>query len=85
MVTGIPPHVKAMGSIQNFSSLIRWEREDKLEYYEQIKVEIVEKIEEVAEENGQITRPSVIKLFNEFDSKFEKAISSKIDIVLQII
>ena len=82
MATGIPPHVEAMGSIQDLTSLIKQEREDRLEHYEQIKVAIAEKIEEVADENGHITRPLVIKMFDEFGSKFESAISSKIDSVL---
>ena len=85
MATGIPPHVEAMGSIQDLTSLIKQEREDRLEHYEQIKVTIMEKIEEVADENGQITRPSVIKMFDEFGSKFESAISSKIDSVLRAV
>ena len=85
MATGIPPHVEAMGSIQDLTSLIKQEREDRLEHYEQIKVAIAEKIEEVADENGQITRPSVIKMFDEFGSKFESAISSKIDSVLRAV
>ena len=74
-----------MGSIQNLTSLIRQEREDRLEHYEKNKVVIAEKIEEVAEENRQSTHPSVIKSFDEFGSKFETAISSKIDLVLQAV
>ena len=39
----------------------------------------------MAEENGQITRPLVMKMFDEFGSKFETSISSKIDSLLQTV
>ena len=51
-------------------------------HYENVKIAIVDKIKEVSETNGQITRPSVIKMFDEFGTKFESAISSKKDAVL---
>ena len=50
MATGIPPHVEAMGSIQDLTSLIKQDREDRLEHYKQINVAIAEKIEKVADE-----------------------------------
>ena len=56
-----------------------------MEHYEQIKVTIAEKIEEVAEKNRQINLPSVIKTFDEFGSKFETVIQSKIDVMLQTV
>ena len=78
MATGIPPHVEAMGLIQNLTTLIKQEREDRLEHYESIKTVIADKIEEVAEENGIINRPLVMKIFDEFGAKFETSILSKI-------
>ena len=82
MATGIPPHVEAMSKIEDLTNLIRQEREDRLVHYENVKIAIVDKIKEVSETNGQITRPSVIKMFDEFGTKFESAIPSKIDAVL---
>ena len=46
---------------------------------------ITDKIEKVADENGQITQPSAIKVFDKFGSKSESAISSKIDSVLRTV
>ena len=82
MATGIPPHVEAMSKIEDLTNLIRQEREDRLVHYENVKIAIVDKIEEVSEANGQITHPSVIKMFDEFGAKIESTISSKIDAVL---
>ena len=64
--------------IQNLTSLIKQERKDRLAHYEQIKTVIANKIEEVAEENGKINRPLVMKIFDEFGAKFETYILSKI-------
>ena len=85
MATGIPPHVEAIGVIQNLTSLIKQEREDQLDHYDQIKPVIADKIEEVAEENGKINRPLVMKIFDEFGAKFENSFSSKVDTILQIV
>ena len=63
--------------------MIRLEREERLEYCEEIKRTIGDKIEQIAEENGQITRPAVRKLFSDFSLKFETTITNKIDSVLQ--
>ena len=52
-------------------------------HYKQIKTVITNNIEEVAEENGQITRPLVMNMFDEFGAKFETSILSKIDTILQ--
>ena len=82
MATGIPPHVEAMSKIEDLTNLIRQERDDRLVHYENVKIAIVDKIKEVSEANGQITCPSVIIMFDEFGTKFESAISSKIDEVL---
>ena len=38
MATVIPPHVEAVGMIQNLTRPIKQEREDRLEHYEQIKL-----------------------------------------------
>ena len=54
-------------------------------HYKQIKTVITNNIEEVAEENGQITRPLVMNMFDEFGAKFETSISLKIDTLLQIV
>ena len=48
IATGIPQHVEAIGMIQNLTSLIKQEREDRFENYKQIKTVIANKIEEVA-------------------------------------
>ena len=82
MATGIPPHIEAMSKIESLTSLIREEQNDRARYYEEVKLAIIDRIEEVSEANGQITRPAVIKMFNEFGSKFETAVISKIDYVL---
>ena len=71
--------------IQFFTSLIKQEREDQLAHYEQIKTVIANNTEEVAEENGQITRPLVMKMFDKFGAKFETSILSKIDTILQTV
>ena len=68
--------------IQNLTSLIKQEREDRLAHYEQIKTVIANKIEEATEGNGQITRPLVMKMFDKFGAKFETSISSKIYTIL---
>ena len=64
MATGIPPHVEAMGAIKNLSTLIMQERKDRLQHYEEVKVAIADKIEEVAEDNGQITCLLVLSLIH---------------------
>ena len=51
METGIPSYVETFGKIKSLTVLIGQERVDILDYYENIKVAIAEKIEEVAEEN----------------------------------
>ena len=85
MATWTPPHVEAVGMIQNLTSLIKQEREDRLAHYEQIKTVIANNIEEAAEENWVITRPLVMKMFDEFGAKFETYILSKIDTILQTV
>lgn len=84
MATGIPPRLHAMGLIQNLTELIKQDREDRLKHYKKIKVVIAETIEEKTEANGQITCPSVIKMFNEL-SKFETAILVKLDLVFCVV
>ena len=71
--------------IQNLTSLIKQEREDRLAHYEQMKTLISNNIEEVAEENGQISCPLVMNIFDEFGSKFETSISSKMGTILQTV
>ena len=83
MPTGIPPHVEAMGKLDELTKLIRQEREERLHHYEEIKATIGDKIEQIAEQNGQITRPAVIKLFEDFSEKFQTTITDKIDTVLR--
>ena len=85
MATGIQPHVEAMGAIKNLSTLIMQERKDRLQHYEEVKVAIADKIEEVAEDNGQITRPLVLKMFDEFSLKFSSNLDKKIDAVLEAV
>ena len=55
MPTGIPPYVEAMGKLDELTKLIRQEREEQLHHYKEIKATIGDKIEQIAEENGQIT------------------------------
>ena len=83
MATGIPPHVEAMTKINELAELIREEREERRQHYEEIKQTVGDKIEEIAIQHGNITRPAVIQLFNDFSSRFENTISNKIDGVLE--
>ena len=85
MATGIPPHVEAMTMIKSLTSLVRQERDERLQHYEEIKSVIADKIEQVAEENGQITRPLVLKMFGDFQTTVESSISSKIEALLEAI
>ena len=52
MATYIPSHVEAMRKIEDLTNLIRQEREDRLAHYEDIKIAIIDKIEEILEANG---------------------------------
>jgi hypothetical protein len=83
MPTGIPPHVEAMGRLDKLYKLILEEREERRNHYEDMKTIIADKIEEVAETNGQITRPAVERMFDEFGTRFGTHISKKIDDVLR--
>ncbi len=83
MPTGIPPHVEAMGRLDKLYKLILEEREERRNHYEDMKKIVADKIEEVAETNGQITRPAVERMFDEFGTRFGTHISKKIDDVLR--
>ena len=83
MATGIPPHVEAMSKLDDLYELIKEEREERRNHYEEIKNAISDKIGEIAEENGQLTRPAVEKLFEEFGTRFENKVTEKIDQVLR--
>lgn len=83
MATGIPPHVEAMAMIKKLTMLVWQEREDRKKHYKEIKSVIAEKIEKVAEENGQITRPLVMKMFGNFQTNVESSISDKIEELLK--
>ena len=74
-----------MGMIQNLTSIIKQEREDRLAHYEQIKTVIANNIEGAAEENWVITRTLVMKMFDEFGAKFKNYILSKINTILQTV
>ena len=50
-----------------------------------LKMVIADKVKKVVEENGQITLPSVLKIINKFESKFEITMSSKLDLVLCVV
>ena len=82
MATDIPLHIEVIGKLDELTCLIRLEREKQLEHYEEIKRTIGDKIEQIAEENRQITYPAVMKLFEDFSAKFETIITNKIDLVL---
>jgi hypothetical protein len=83
MATGIPPHVEAMSKLDDLYKLIKEEREERRQHYEEIKNAIGDKIGEIAEENGQLTRPAVEKLFEDFGRRFENKVTEKIDQVLR--
>ena len=83
MPTGIPPHVEAVRKLNDLVDLIKLEREERQAHFEHITATIGDKMEEIALENGQVTRPAVEKLFQEFGEKFGTEVSTKIDSVLR--
>ena len=83
MPTGIPPHVEAVQKLNELVELIKLEREERMAHFENITATIGDKLEEIALENGQVTRPAVEKLFEEFGEKFGTEVSAKIDSVLR--
>ena len=83
IATGIPPHVEAVRKLDELVELFKLEREERKNTFNDIKNVIGEKIEEIALEHGQITKPTVEKLFEEFGKKFETQVTKKIDDVLR--
>ena len=81
--TGIPPHVEMMTKIQELTNLIKIEREERKRHYEEIKISVGDKLEELAVTHGHITRPAVEKLFEDFSATFKTRISEKIDNVVE--
>ena len=63
--------------------LIKLERDERKQHFEEIKDVIGNKIEEIAEANGNITRPAVEKLFDDFSKRFQTSVTEKIDTVVR--
>ena len=83
MATGIPPHVEAVKKLDELVDLVNLERDERKRHFDDIKNAVGEKIEEIAIENGTLTRPAVERLFDSFGKQFETHISAKIDSVLR--
>ena len=83
--TGIPPHIEAVKKLDQLVDLVELERAERKEHFEAITKAVGEKIEELAMENGTLTRPAVERLFQDFGRQFETHISKKIDTVIRTV
>ena len=83
LATGVPPHVEAAKKLDELVDLVELERSERKQHFEEIKQVVGDKLEEIAIENGNLTRPAVEVLFEQFGRQFETHITKKIDDVVR--
>ena len=80
--TGIPPHVVTMVTLEKIVTMFKEEKDARRKMYENIESTVGQKLEEIANKQGHITRPMVEKLFKNLSDEIQNKIDDKIDSAL---